>query len=359
MALSWNDFTNGETLANIRSWINSFNTAVVVDVNKNTTDIVSIRAGEAQNKILLTPQGSAPTHAEGNIYYDDLHKAVAVQTDIEGYPVHVGTDTVFRVINKTGIIIEAGQAIRNGGIDSTSGQIKAELAKADSLITSFVIGFASNEIAIDAEGWVVNQGHVHDLNTLGLLVGKTLFLSDTVAGGVVQSPPDIASALGTVMVVGEFDGVYFTKINNLITYPQATGYLRGQNTPTYTLTTTPQDIVDYTLDEAKILSVDKLLGTLTVPLDGLYQITFTAVASFTSLTSTRTVYFELYNETTATLEGAYPRNIPRDATEEGISFTAPFSAISGHIYKMRIRASLSMSLDIDNAAFIMTSHHLG
>ncbi len=321
--------------------------------------IDQIDALVAPTSTKYVPQSAAPTYSEGQTYYDNIYKSFAVQTDVNGYELHLGTDLVVRVINKTGIKINAGQAIRNGGIDAVSGEIKAELAKADSLATSFVIGFAAMDIAIDAEGWVVERGHVHNIDTSLLTLGKSLFLSDTVAGGVVQTPPDIASALGTVTEVSATTGSFFAKIDNLITYPKATGYLRGQNVPLYALTTTAQDVADFILSEERILSVDPLLGTLTVPLDGLYEITFTAVTEFTSLTSTRTVYFELYNETTLTVEGAYPRNIPRDATEEGVSFTAPFSAIAGHTYKMRVRASVSMNLTFANAAFMLNSNHLG
>jgi len=124
------------------------------------------------------------------------------------------------------------------------------------------------------------------------------------------------------------------------------------------LTATAQDIINYEIEKTVILNGNALLGTLSAPLNGDYYIIFTVVASFTSLVSTRTVYFELYNETTSTLEGAFPMNIPRDATEDGKSFTAPFTAVAGHVYKMRIRSSVAMDISIDNCAFMMTSTHL-
>ncbi len=306
---------------------------------------------------LYTPQATPPSAVEGLRFYDADHHIHASYTDISGYILHDGIDNIIRVINKTGIAIAKGKAIRNGGIDVASGQIKAVMAKADSLATAFVIGFTVEEIPIDGESFVVSGGHVPNIDT-SLLSLATIFLSDIAAGEVVHTPPDIASALGTVQVVGA-SGSFFAKIDNLITYPQVTGYLRGQNTPSYALTTTAQDVVDYTLSEDIIMTVNPSLGTLTVPIDGIYHISFTAVISFTSLTSTRTVYFELYNETTSTIEGAFPSNIPRDATEDGISFTAPFSALSSHVYKMRVRANTSFTISIDNSAFMMTSNHLG
>lgn len=340
----------------VTAFIDEDGSMKTIDSDGNVTDLSQASTTSAYTD--YAPQEST-THKEGRTFYDSDSDTLAVHTDIEGHPIHLGIDTVIRVINKTGVYIPAGVAIRNTGIDVASGQIKAGLAQASGLTTSFVIGVTYKGIAIDEEGWIINHGHVRGIDTSLLGVGGSIFLSDVDAGGIFQTIPDIASALGTVMVSDPLIGELYIKIDNLITYPKATGYLRGQNVSLYALTTTAQDVADFILSEERILSVDPLLGTLTVPLDGLYEITFTAVTEFTSLTSTRTVYFELYNETTLTVEGAYPRNIPRDATEEGVSFTAPFSAIAGHTYKMRVRASVSMNLTFANAAFMMNSNHLG
>jgi len=328
-------------------------------VDVNTVDIVSIRAGETHTTVKMTPQETIPSHLEGQFYFSDEEKILAMQTDVADVHVHLGTDIVIRVINRTGSIIPPLTAIRNGGIDETSNELKAVAAQANILTTSFVIGITPKAIGVDEEGWIVANGKIHNVDTSLLSVGGTLFLSDVDTGGLIQTIPDVASALGTVLISNNTVGEIFVKIDNLITYPQATGYIRGQNTPLYSLTTTPQNVVDYIQEVDRILTVDALAGTITVPLNGLYQITFTAVSSFISSTVTRTVYFELYNETTATIEGAYPRSIPKSATEEGISFTAPFSAIAGHSYIIRVRADVTMDLTFDNAAFMMTSTFLG
>ena len=340
----------------VTAFIDENGSMKTIDSDGNVTDLSQASTTSAYTDYL--PQAST-TFKEGRTFYDNDSDSLAVHTDIEGHPIHLGTDAVIRVINKTGLYIPAGRAIRNTGIDIASGQIKAGLAQANSLTTSFVIGVTYKGIAIDEEGWVINQGHVKGIDTSLLAVGGSIFLSDLSAGGIIQSIPDVASALGTVIVSDPLNGELFIKIDNLITYPQVTGYLRGQNAPSYSLTTTVQDIVNYELSKDIIMTVDPTLGTMTVPLNGIYHISFTAVLSFISATSTRTAYFELYNETTATIEGAFPMNIPRDSTEDGVSFTAPFSAISGHVYKMRVRSSVAITVNIDNVALMMTSNHLG
>ena len=49
MALTWTDYSNGETLVNIRTAENTFRNAVVTDVNANTTKLAGIEAGAEVN----------------------------------------------------------------------------------------------------------------------------------------------------------------------------------------------------------------------------------------------------------------------------------------------------------------------
>jgi len=307
----------------------------------------------------LDPQAARPAYAKGKMWFDDEHMTPAYYTDVTDLVLHNGVDLIIRVVNKTGVAIPAGKAIRNGGIDPVTGEIMAVLAKADNLLTAFVIGFTAKAIPIDGQSFVINQGHVHGINTSLLILGKTLFLSDIDAGEVTQTQPNIASTLGTVQTVSDTDGEYFTKIDNLITFPQATAFIRGQNVPLYSLTLTPQVIDDYTFKEQIIMTADELAGTITSTLSGIYHLAFTAVVSFSSLSSTRTVYYQLYNITQDVIEGTYPMNIPRDATEQGVSFTAPFAPSADDTYVIRVYGSDLFDVNFDNIAMMMTSNHLG
>ena len=329
-----------------------------IDSDGLVIDLTLVNNPDNSDAILFAPQSPAPAYEEGLFFYDDDEHTHASYTDIDGYILHNGIDNIIRVINKTGVPIAKGKAIRNGGIDVTSGRIKAVMAKADALATAFVIGLTVEEIPVDGESIVVSGGHVPNIDT-SLLSLATIFLSDTAAGEVVHTPPDIASALGTVQEVGA-SGAFFVKIDNLITYPPSHGYMRGQNTPLYTLLTgVKQDVADFIEIETIILTGNKLTGELTGSLGGSYTIDFTAVATFPSLTSTRTIFFEVYNVTQDVIEGAFPKNIPRDATTDGVSFTAPVQLLAADTYKIRVYADVDINLTLTNCAFMLTSRHLG
>jgi len=132
-----NDVSNNldTAFANIESWSTGIETG--------TTAI---------DKLKLNPAlASVPTYESGRTFIDPEEGLLAFYTDIPGFMVHTGVDNVVRVINRTGSIIPAGKAIRNGGIDAVTGRIKAEYAQSNSLVTSFVIGFTATEIGGDGD----------------------------------------------------------------------------------------------------------------------------------------------------------------------------------------------------------------
>jgi len=96
-------------------------------------------------------------------------------------------------------------------------------------------------------------------------------------------------------------------------------------------------------------------GIITVSNNGNYRLHFTADISFASTTSTRTVYVELYDVTGAAIVYTYSKNIPRDATTDGFSFSWPFAALASGQYKMRIRSSVAINVTFTSISFDITS----
>lgn len=325
-------------------------------IEQNALDIIELKSPDSVD---YTPQLAEPEYQEGKVWYDENEHLLAVQTDIEEVKIHLPTDAVMRVINRTGTTIQPLTAIRNGGTDASTYVIKAVPAQADSIFTAFVIGITPKEILPDQEGWVITGGHIHDVDTSAYAEGDTLFLSETVAGEMVTTNPKIATATGTITRSSVTAGQMFVKINSLITYPQAVGYMTGQANATYNLTTTAQDITGFASEDSVIVDPNTTTGEMTVPLNGIYTMTASGSFTFSATSSTREIYIELYDVTESVVKNTFTVNVPRDATAEGRSFTEVFTGTTGHVYKLRMRASESIAITVTSVTFSLTSNYIG
>jgi len=345
-----------KTLYESNADTNALTDADLALIQQNALDIVELQSPTSTK---YDPQSSAPTHQEGQIWYDVNYHALAVQTDIPDYLIHIPTDNLIRIVNKTGATIPALTAVRNGGIFN-SAVIKGTQAQADSMFTAFVIGITAKAILPDAEGWAVTEGHVHDVDTSGLIEGDVQFLSETIAGGLTPTNPKIASSLGVVAKSDALHGEFIVKINNLFAYPRVVGYMRGQTSPAYSLDAiTKKVITNYDISDSVVIEQDKITGIMTMPLGGIFSVTFAGVFEFISTVTTRTVFMELYNITQDKIEGAMPMNIPRDAITDGDGFSATFTATAGDEYAVRLYASEAINIDLVNTSFAISSDYIG
>ena len=108
----------------------------------------------------------------------------------------VGQETVTRVVNKTGANLLESE-YKAVYISGAQGQrLKVGLAQANSGLTAdTTIGLVTENITLNAEGFVTTLGLVRGINTTGSLQGETwlegdtLYLSATVAGGLTNIEP--------------------------------------------------------------------------------------------------------------------------------------------------------------------------
>jgi len=77
--------------------------------------------------------------------------------------------------------------------------------------------------------------------------------------------------------------------------------------------------------------------------------------SFPSSSSTRTVYVELYDVTNTLVHYTYTKNIPRDATDDGLSFSFPAQAVINNQIKMRIRSNVAIDVTFNDVVFDIQS----
>jgi hypothetical protein len=358
MAITWTDYPNGESLLTIRNSINTFNNSVVVDVNKNTTDIggldTRVTSLETTDYIDFTPQVTPPTHTEGRAYYDDTKKTFVGVGPYPDAPIDIGHSMHAHIINNSGAIIEKGMAVRHDGVNG-AGIVQVQKAVADSFVNAEIFGVAQHEIGIGETGAISTFGEIFDLDTSTYTAGVPLYLSDTVPGTYVETAPDIISRVGGVTVSDLTAGKLFVAFVNNTNLPTIYGGLQGQTTPLYNVSTTVQDIDGYLTEEESVVTVDALTGVVTLPNAGAYRLNFTADISFPSAITTRSVIFEVYDVTAAGVAYTYTKNIPRDATDDGLSFSFPAQAVVNNEIKMRIRSNVAIDVTFNSIVFDIQS----
>lgn len=378
-ALIWTDWNNGDSNLLLRGNLNTFNNSVVTNVNKNTTDIVTIDGKadtnstdiaaldvrttqaeadivvlESPDSILFTPQVSPPSYTEGQVYYD----AAIGTTNIQGaYPtttLQVGREMHMEVINNTVGTIFNGTPVRHNGV--VGGEIQIVPAQADTFINATVMGMATHDILSGEKGIITTFGYVGDMDTSLLAVGAPIYLSDTVAGGLTATAPDIATQVGGSILSG-VTGTFFVSIRNTINPPVTIAALEGQTVGVYNVIATPQNIIDYADSGNIVMGVNPVLGSITPVLDGFYRLSFNVSMSFPTATSTRVVDFEIWNSTDGLSLGAYHANIPRDTTQNSLSFSPAISLLADKAYVVRISGD-TIALTLDEVTFDIASLHI-
>lgn len=156
----------------------------------------------------FTPQVSTPLYEEGRLFYDDTHKTITLYPDKSNVALQVGQEVYIRVINVSGSTINNGQAVYISGANGP-GLPEIELAQANSLVTSLVVGLATHDIIDNESGFVTAIGNVGEIDTSTYSSGDRLFLSPTIKGGYTTTIPtgtDYITQIGIVItdaVTGE------------------------------------------------------------------------------------------------------------------------------------------------------------
>lgn len=301
------------------------------------------------------PQVTPPAYVEGQTFYNSIIGTFDIQGKYPDVTLQAGREMHMEVLNNTASPIPNGYACTQSGV--TGGQPTVKLAIADSFDNARVLGVATHEIGVGQTGIITTFGEVNGLNTLGVTTGVPLFLSATVAGTFVETPPDIITRLGGVFVADALNGKLFVYIINNKNLPSVVGGVQGQTAgnETYSLTTTSQDIINYETVKEIVVTADPLTGLITIPNDGEYRMHFTASISFTSTTSTRSIILEYYDVTGVDILYSHVKNIPRDATEDGLSFSWAIDKTAGDVSKIRIKSSVAMDVTFTDISFDLES----
>lgn len=130
---------------------------------------------------------AAPAHSEGLLFYDSTDKSLTYYNDEADVSMNIGRELWVRVRNDSGSPILNGKVVY---INDAVGQLPTiRLARADSAVTSRVIGIATHDIGNNEFGYVTTTGEVKGLATNAYQDGDLLFLSAVTAGELTLTAP--------------------------------------------------------------------------------------------------------------------------------------------------------------------------
>ncbi len=141
--------------------------------------------GFKTNHIEFDNTPDTPTNV-GSQYWDTSCKVLSTILG-DGVVLQNGLEMYVRVANKTGVKITDGSVVYINGAQGSKPTIA--LALADSALTSYVIGVATQDISNNQEGFVTVFGTVHNFDTSLMTDGAKLYLSPTVAGTLTETKP--------------------------------------------------------------------------------------------------------------------------------------------------------------------------
>ncbi len=184
---------------------------------------------------------TAPTYAEGRVFYDSTAKTLNYYNDNSQMSVNIGQEQIVRVRNQTGSTIADGTVVYVNGATGNTPTIA--LAIATSFTTADIIGVTTTTIANNEFGYVTISGLVNGLDTSAFTEGQAVFLSPTTAGAYTATEPSSPNysvqvgvilrsnpANGTLLVSVQFIS---TEVSHIVgTLAIANGGTNGTATPT-------------------------------------------------------------------------------------------------------------------------------
>lgn len=165
---------------------------------------------------------------EGRMGWDTDNGTVTLGMPGGNVNLQLGQEELVRVRNETGVQIDNGKLVYISGASGNKPLIS--LADADVTDSSYVIGWATEDISHNDFGYVTTAGLVRELDTSGCVVGNKLYLSQT--AGDWQTSPPVAPAydvfVGICIVSGVGNGVVYAHVTRSPTVSELSNvYISG------------------------------------------------------------------------------------------------------------------------------------
>ena len=152
--------------------------------------------------------GASATDAPGRLLWNNADGTLNLQGLNGGVTLQIGQESVQRVHNGSATPITNGSVVRI--IGENGGHLSVAVADNDTVLNATgVIGVATNDIAVGADGYVTIFGLIHELNTNGWSVGDPLYLGS--AGHLTNTRPANGRIvqLGYVVKQGTTTGIIY------------------------------------------------------------------------------------------------------------------------------------------------------
>jgi len=150
--------------------------------------------------ILFIPSASAPSYEQGKLFYDSVADSICYYNLTTNNKVHVGQEIQQQAKNSTNSTILKGTPVYITGAFGEYAGIAP--AKADSVITSILIGVTNQNILSGQIGFVVTAGTITDIDTSSYASGNDMYLSPLSAGkmtAILPSAPNFAVQVGVCL----------------------------------------------------------------------------------------------------------------------------------------------------------------
>lgn len=183
--------------------------------------------------------GPYPSTIPGTVYWDneDRSKTLAIVMEDSGDIVQdVGEETFYRV--KASAPITKGQVVMfTGSVGASGGLLAAPATGLTASQAEYIMGVATQNIALNAWGYVTWFGEIKGVDTRGLsdggwVNGTVLYYDPSVTGGLTQTRPTLPNPIVfmAAVVYAASNGILFVRP----TYEEATGEII--TTPPYVKT---------------------------------------------------------------------------------------------------------------------------
>lgn len=180
--------------------------AAASGANSDITSLSGITGGIATPDYIDFDTTAAPARATGRLWWDNTDSIQTLNLGMAGSnaTMQIGEEMYFRV--KASSAITEGQVVMFTGTVGASGALTAAPATGLTKDTaSYIMGVATEDIALNGWGYVTQFGLVRGINTTGgaeaWVDGQILYYNPAVAGGLTKNVPSAPNAKVEVAAV--------------------------------------------------------------------------------------------------------------------------------------------------------------